>query len=298
MIELRKLNAFVAVAEELHITRAAIRIGMQQPPLTRLIKALELDLGTALFRRHARGVSLTEAGAVLLEEARVILARSHALPDLVRGVARGERGRLAIGFTSSAALHPAVPAALRRFRERYPGVSLTLEEAGTPELVEGLAREELDAAFLRSPAGKPKGLSLDFVLDEPMVVAMPTNHPLARPRNQKLGLEMLRMEHFVLYRRRAGPGLYDAIVSACQRAGFSPTIVQEAPRLPSTLSLVEAGIGISLIPASMQRLGGESICCRSLGKAYGLSAPLHLARGQRNRSVALMRFRDVVLGRD
>ncbi|AJG19896.1 LysR family transcriptional regulator [Cupriavidus basilensis] len=293
MIELRRLRAFVVLAEEGHVTRAAERLGMQQPPLTRLLRGLEEELGVLLMRRLPRGVRPTEAGLALLEEARAVLARAEGVADVVRRAAAGEQGRLAVGFTSSAALHPFVPAVLRRFRESVPGVAVTLEEAGTSELVDAILHERLDAAFVRSPVGGTAGLVLDAVLEEPMLAALPAGHPLAAQAGA-LPLSALAREPFILYRRPAGPGLYDAILTACRAAGFSPLVAQEAPRLPATLSLVAAGLGVSVVPASMHRLGGEDIVYRPLGDSPVLSAPLHLAMRQGALPAAVMRFRAMV----
>jgi DNA-binding transcriptional LysR family regulator len=294
MIDLRRLRAFVAVAEEGHVTRAAERLGMRQPPLTRLIQALEAELGATLLQRLPRGVRPTQAGLALLAEARIVLARAEGVADVVRRAARGEQGSLAVGFTSSAGLHPFVPTVLRKFREKAPGVVVSLEEAGSTELVDAILRERLDAAFVRSEVGDAHGVRLEPVLIEPMAVALPSGHRLATDPSAPLCLTALAGEPFVLYRRPSGPGLYDAILAACRQAGFSPTILQEAPRLPATLSLVEAGLGISLIPASMRRLAGAGVTVRPLAASVDLSAPLRLASRLSNPSPALVRFRNLV----
>ena len=286
--------AFVTVAEEGHITRAAERLGMQQPPLTRLIQGLEAELGVRLLHRTARGVHPTDAGKALLEEAKSLLARAARVEEVVRRAARGEQGRLAVGFTSSAALHPFVSAVLRRFREALPGVSISLEEAGTGELLDALLHERLDAAFVRSPVGKVPGLMVDDILDEPMIAALPAGHRLASDLDTPLPLANLAHEAFILYRRPAGPGLYDAILAACRGADFSPTIAQEAPRLTATLSLVAANLGVSIVPASLQRLGGEGVAYRQLTNCHGLSAPLHLAMRGSPLTPALACFRKLV----
>ena len=294
MIELRRLRAFAAVAEEENVTRAAEKLGMQQPPLTRLLRGMETELGVKLLIRLPRGVRPTEAGMALLEEARALLARAARIPETIHRVARGEQGRLAIGFTSSAALHPFVPEILRRYRQILPGVSIVLEEAGTGELVDALVKERLDAAFVRSPVASASGLLVDPVLDEPMLAALPKGHPLAGKTDKPLPLAELAGEDFILYRRPAGPGLYDAILASCRRAGFSPAVAQEAPRLPATLSLVAAGLGISIVPASMRRLGGDGVVYRALSGCPGLSAPLHLVMRQARLTPALTRFRKLV----
>jgi DNA-binding transcriptional LysR family regulator len=155
-------------------------------------------------------------------------------------------------------------------------VALSLEESGTGELVEALQAERLDAAFVRSPIGAAAGIAIHPVLAEPMAAVLPEGDKLAAG-DAPLALAALAPETFILYRRALGPGLYDAIIAACQRAGFSPRIGQEAPRLLATLSLVAAGLGVTLVPQSMRRLRLEGIAYRSLDSAAGLVAPLNLA---------------------
>jgi DNA-binding transcriptional LysR family regulator len=294
LIELRRLHAFVAIAEELHITRAAERLGMHQPPLSRLLQALEDELGVLLVERLPRGVRPTTAGLALLEEAREVLERANAVTDVVRRAARGESGRLAVGFTSSAALHPFVPGMVRRFRQTLPGVSVVLEEAGTAELVEALHHRRLDLAFVRSPLNGSPDLYARHILEEPMVLALPLGHPLAADLAQPLPLSALAGEDFVLYRRRIGLGLYDAILVACHQAGFSPQVVQEAPRMTATLSLVAAGLGISIVPASLRSLRGDGIVYRDLADCPGLTAPLLLASRVDELSSVAARFQEMV----
>lgn len=276
-MELRHLRYFIAVAEEGHITRAAGRLGIQQPPLSQQIRALETELDVQLFRRRPRGVELTQAGEALLTEARAVLDRAEHAASAARRAARGEAGRLGLGFTSSASFHPLVPRIIREFRAASPLVSLTLDEAGTAELVEGLRAERIDAAFIRSPIGPAADLTVHSLLEEEMVAALPGGHRLAARAKTRLPLAGLESESFILYRRPLGPGLYDAIIVACQRAGFSPRIGQEAPRMLATLSLVAAGLGVTLIPASMQRIGVEGVAYRPLDRKAGLVAPLNLA---------------------
>jgi len=279
MIELKRLNAFVTVVEAGSITRAAELLFIQQPPLTRLLQSLEQDFGVPLLQRLPRGVIPPEAGEVLLHEARAVLARAGQLSAAMQRAALGEQGRIRIGFTSSAALHTFVPALLRRYREIYPSVSTQLEESGSGELLAAVVAGQLDVAFVRMRVKDKPELVMEKVLEEPMWVAVPAGHRLAsQPAEQPLKLEDLSNEPFVLYRRRAGQGLYDAILAAYVRAGFSPHIVQEAPRLTSCLSLVGAGLGISIVPESMTRLGGDGVVFLPLAASTQLSAPLYLAR--------------------
>jgi DNA-binding transcriptional LysR family regulator len=347
MPDLSQLRAFVVVAEEGQITRAAARLGMQQPPLTRMLHALEAELGTALMERHPKGIRLTAAGQALLAEARAVLQRADGIGDIVQRAARGEQGKLALGFTSSSALHPFVPDVIRAFRTAMPGVAVVLEEAGTAELVDAVLHERLDAAFVRSALSGVPDLQVTMILDEPMIVAMPIDHPLASDEaladplagktrtgnpcamdadngdplpvdkthghllsvhtqhggrhasgpTKAIRLADLASEAFVLYRRPAGPGLYDGVLAACQAAGFNPKVAQEAPRMTATFSLVAAGLGISIVPASMARLRGDGIAYRPLRDCAGLSASLYLATRSGSLSPACSRFVKTVLAR-
>jgi DNA-binding transcriptional LysR family regulator len=275
-MELRHLRYFIAVAEEGHITRAAERLGMQQPPLSQQIQALERELAVQLLRRKPRGVEVTAAGLAFLAEARAILARLDHACAATRRTARGEEGRITVGFTSSAPFHPFVPRVFRSFREAYPLVTLTLEEGGTIELIDDLRRERVDAAFIRTPVADPIGVTLDPLLDEEMLLALPGAHALAA-RDGGTELGSLAGETFIVYRRRSGPGLYDAIFAACHAAGFSPVVGQEAPRIVSTLNLVAAGLGIAIVPDSLRRMRMDGVVYRPLSGPHRPVAPLLLA---------------------
>lgn len=292
-MELRHLRYFIAVAEEGHVTRAAERLGMQQPPLSQQIRALERELDVQLFRRKPRGVELTDAGRALLSDARAILAHIDHAFATTRRTARGEQGRVAVGFTSSAPFHPFVPRVIRAFREAFPLVSLTLAESGTTELIEDLRAERVDAAFIRTPVADPAGLAVDPLLEEAMLVALPSQHALASSAGAEatgIALRRLGSETFIVYRRPSGPGLYDAIIAACHAAGFSPLIGQEAPRIVSTLNLVAVGLGISLVPASLQRMRLDGVTYRRLIGAVQPKAPLHLATRRGDPSPVVRRF--------
>jgi DNA-binding transcriptional LysR family regulator len=291
-MELRHLRYFVSVAEEGHVTRAAERLGMQQPPLSQQIRALERELGVQLLRRKPRGVEPTEAGRSLLADARAILTQLDHAVATTRRTARGEQGRLAVGFTSSAPFHPFVPRVIRSFRDSYPMVALTLDESGTTELIDDLRQERVDAAFIRTPVADQAGLTVIPLLEEAMLVALPAAHPLAS-ETTPLSLAELATETFIVYRRRSGPGLYDAIFAACHAAGFSLTVGQEAPRIVSTLNLVAAGLGIAIVPASLQRMQMDGVTYRALESAR-LSAPLLVAIRRDDPSAVLRRLVDLV----
>jgi DNA-binding transcriptional LysR family regulator len=294
-MELRHLRYFITVAEEGHITRAAERLGMQQPPLSQQIRALERELDVQLFRRKPRGVELTDAGTAFLERARSILEEVDRAFATARRTARGEQGRVVVGFTGSAPFHPFVPRVIRAFREMYPLVSLVLEESGSSELVQGLHNEAIDAAFIRSPVADVVGLVVKPLLEEDMLVALPAGHALARDAaDRALPLSALANEIFILYKRPGGPGLYDTIITACRGAGFSPRVGQEAPRIISTLNLVAAGLGVSVVPASLRRLQMDGVVYRKLSGSAELKAPLILACRPGENSAAVQRFLDLV----
>ncbi len=261
-MELRHLRYFVAVAREGHVTRAAEKLHMQQPPLSQQIRALEREIGAPLLLRHPRGVSLTDAGRSFLADAEAILAAVERATVRARRTARGETGRIAVGFTTSAPFHPLVARAIREFRRERPDISFVLEESSSGDLLAAVRDERLDIAFIRSGLADPQGLQVHELLHEEMAAALPARHKLAR--RPKLTLKDLAAEDFILYRRSDGRGLYDVIIAACAAAGFSPHISQEAPRIVSTLNLVAAGLGITIVPASLSRLPLEGVTYRPL----------------------------------
>ena len=287
-MELRHLRYFVAVAREGHVTRAAARLGIAQPPLSQQIRALEDEVGATLLQRHPRGVALTDAGRAFLADAEAVLAGAAQAAARARRTARGEVGRIAVGFTTSAPFHPLVARAIRTFRGERPDVSFVLEETGSAELLAGLRAERLDVAFVRSGLTGAEGLTVQPLLQEDMVAALPARHPLAR--RSRLTLRDLAPETMILYRRPDGRGLYDVIVSACAAAGFAPQVGQEAPRIVSTLNLVAAGLGITLVPASLSRLPLEGVTCRKLSGRPAVKVPLSVACRADERSAATAAF--------
>ena len=246
-MELRHLRYFVAVAEELHFHRAAERLHISQPPLSQQIRALERELDVLLLDRNRRSVSLTPAGSVFLNEARAILDAVEAATEAARSVARGEAGRLAIGFVGSA-MHGALPDVLREYRRTHPAVALALTELPTAAQLEALAAGRIDVGVLRPPVREP-GLALATIQTEPFVVALPEDHPLAA--EQEVPLAALLDEPFVLLSRREAPGLHLSLAEAMSAAGGVPRVVQEAREMQTVVGLVAAGLGVSLVPASV-----------------------------------------------
>ena len=291
-MELRHLRYFVAVAHEGHVTRAAEKLHIQQPPLSQQIRALEREIDATLFVRHPRGVTLTDAGRAFLTDAETILAEVEHAKIRARRTARGEVGRIAVGFTTSAPFHPLVARAMREFRTKRPDVSFVLEESSSLDLVSGLREERLDVAFIRSGLVDPAGIAVYPLLQEDTAVAFPARHPLAK--RTSLSLKELAEETFILYRRPDGRGLYDVIIAACSEAGFSPHVGQEAPRIVSTLNLVAAGLGITIVPASLSRLPLEGVIYRRLKGKPALKVPLNLACRRDERSAATLAFIELV----
>jgi DNA-binding transcriptional LysR family regulator len=246
-IELRHLRYFLAVAETLHFSRAAERLGMAQPPLSQQIKQLETIIGHKLFERTTRGVKLTAGGQLLFERARSTLAKIQDDVEQVRRLGRGEEGTLTVGFSGSV-MFTSLPAAIQSYRLSYPKVELRLREMSTSAQIAALLDGTLDLAFLRD--GDPtEGIRQSTVLKERYVAILPEAHALTRKRS--LRLSDLQHEPFVLFERRMGPLAFDRTIACCQNAGFYPNIVQDAPQWPTLVRLVAAGLGVSLAPACL-----------------------------------------------
>ena len=278
-MDIRRLRYFLAVADAGHITRAAAHLGMAQPPLSQQIKALEAELGLQLFQRHPKGVTLTEAGRLLQDEARGLLRQAEALRDRLRQVAQGEQGRLALGFTSSAAAHAYMPCTLRACRQQHPHIGLDLREANAAEITDAVQAGHLHCGFLRVPTNRPPELQFETLFHEPALLALPIDHPLApRPGEpvRPLALTALRDEGFILVRQPGAPGLYANLLALCEAQGFSPRVVAEVPRMMSNLNLVAAGAGVSVVPASMQGAHPHAVAYCPLASATPLDAPMTL----------------------
>lgn len=294
-IDWNSLRSFVAVAEEGHITRAAERLNIQQPPLSMRIRALEKRLDVQLLRRKPRGVELTAAGEVLLAHARTLLEQHARALDAVHRASRGELGRLCVGTIPTGPMHPLMPTSVRQFRERYPAAAVTLEECLADELLQRLRDERVDVAFMRSVPRDTSGLVVEILLTEPMVVALPRGHALStQSAKAPIAMRDLRAEPFILFARQHGPAFYDNTLAACRRAGFSPLIAQEAPRVTTALGLVAAGLGISLVPASMQRIALDGVVFRAINGQAGLTAMLALGWRKNDQSQTLANYIEVV----
>jgi DNA-binding transcriptional LysR family regulator len=273
-MELRRLRYFIAVAEELHFTRAAARLGIRQPPLSAQIRELEKEIGTLLFQRSTRGVKLTDAGKLLLKEARDIVERTDRATDLVRRRGRGETGELAVGFAGATYLVPLIPTIMRSYRERYPEMVLHARQSNTAALIEELREGRVDAAFVRPPVTAGDELRFEPIMDEEMVAVLPAGHSLAR--GDAVALSALAKDTFTLPPRALGPGHYDRIIAACEKSGFCPQIGQEASTLVALPSMVAAGFGVSLVPRSLTQVCVDHVTYHPFSGTR-LVAPISLA---------------------
>lgn len=253
-IELRQLRYFVAVAEENHFGRAAVRLHMTQPPLSQTIQSLEAALGTPLFLRTKRSVALTPAGTALLPEARRILQQASALPDLARRAASGESGLLSLSFVSTAD-YSVLPPLLREFRERYPQAQIDLREATTDVQLEDLMQRRIDAGLLIPPLHDKARAELDYltVLSEPLILAAPQGMKALHGKSA-VSLKAVAEMPLIIFPRRIAPAFHDAILGCFRDAGLTPRIGQEAIQMQTIVSLVSAGMGIALVPQSVSNL--------------------------------------------
>ncbi|CAA9458149.1 MAG: hypothetical protein AVDCRST_MAG02-1677 [uncultured Rubrobacteraceae bacterium] len=279
-MELRQLRYFVAVAEELHFGRAAERTHVAQPALSKQVRNLERELGVELLDRSERRVKLTDAGRVFLEKAYSVLEGAEEAEAAAARAARGEVGRLSVGF-SGYTLYGVLPEAVRAFRNRFPGVELSVQEGCTKALTEGLMGGRFDVGLLHPPLGEGAGgaLELETVATEPLIAALPEDHPLAG--EAEIPLSALAN---------------DTLVAACRAAGFGPRAANEEE--PQTaIGLVAAGVGVALVWESMGNLKRPGVVyARLAGTPPRLETAVAWRRG--NPSAVVRAFVEVVKGLD
>ena len=258
---LRHLRCFVAVCEELHFGRAAQRLHVTQPPVSLAIKELEEELGVKLLERTSRRMSLTRAGEDALHDARSVLTAADTMRRRAREVAQGLMGSLSIGFISLPA-YSFLPPALRSFTENYQRVKVNLQEGTTDQILHDVESGSLDIGLVFRIPDLPAAFNSRLVHTEPLVLAMPESHPLAR--GSRIALEKLSQERFLGFERHQGPMMFDAIVATCMRHGFSPKLFP-ARQMHTIVSLVSGGIGVALVPGSVQALHREGVVYRNMG---------------------------------
>ncbi|HEY0756763.1 MAG TPA: LysR family transcriptional regulator [Ktedonobacteraceae bacterium] len=254
-MELRHLRYFIVVAEQLHFSRAAEILHIAQPPLSQQIQSLEHELGIPLFSRTKRSVKLTPAGKAFLEEAKKVIAQTERAIKVAQQAHSGILGQLDIGFVGTAVTE-ALPIVLKAFRERYPLIKTTLQNLVTTEQIQALHEGKIQVGILHPPL-LDAALNVEIILSEPMAVILPVDHVLAT--QESIELVRLRHEAFVMYPRAWNPGPFDQIISLCQSAGFHMQLGQEATGWQSITSLVAAGFGVSIVPASSQLLRNTSV---------------------------------------
>ena len=251
-MELRHIRYFLAVAEQRNFTRAAEKLGIAQPPLSQQIQALESELGGPLFRRVPQGAELTPAGDAFLVEAKLTIAAAERAKLAAMRAQRGAVGRLLLGITTSATFNQIIGSTIDAFHRTWPDVQLALEELTTAALYERVLRGELDMAFVRPGDGDPSGVNLRHLPDEATFIALPADHRLAQ--HEALRLTEIAREPFIAFPREVGPSLYDEIAVACHANGFTPHVVQYVQHIASTVTLVAAHLGVSIVPMSISQI--------------------------------------------
>ncbi len=260
-MDFRHLQQFVVLAETLNFRRAAEKLHMSQPPLSVSIRKLESEVGVALFTRGKDGVKLTESGEAALADARRALFHAAQFRQAALAASTGDGGVLRVGFVGSAT-HEILPRILTPFRRRYPGVQLVLREATSIRIMQELEDETLDVGVVRVPVSCDARTRLQSLLTENFVLAMPKTHALAG--RSILQLRDLSEEGFILYTGTDAAGLRMAAIHACQLCGFTPRIAQEAVQVQTVLSLVEAGLGVALVPSVSRRFDSKHIVYKAL----------------------------------
>lgn len=284
-MELRHLIYFITVAEELHFGRAAARLQMTQPPLSKQIQQLEEEMQVTLFKRNKRHVELTTAGELFLTEARRVLTQMNQAVDTAQRAQRGEFGRLVIGFVGSAT-YDILPKFIREYRKQFPAVSVILHELSTPDQILGLIGKRIDIGLLHPP------ISNSLITIEPVkrgfaALSLPKNHPLAR--KEKIQIEDLRDQAFIVVSREIWPGLYDQFLALFQSVDFTPRIVQEATEYQMVVGLVSSGIGIGVVPANAEKLFNLEVVYREIDR-HPLPAVLSMAHLKKNNNPAMKQF--------
>jgi DNA-binding transcriptional LysR family regulator len=272
-VELRHLRYFVAVAEELHFGRAAKRLHIAQPPLSRQIRDLEREVGAPLFERLPRGVALTPAGRAFLPEARLTLAQAERAQRTAQRAAQGEIGRIRVGFAEAATYSAILPDVLGFFRMHLPSIGISLFEMDSLQQAEAFREGRIDLGILSNPPPDADSwLEVEAVYADPLIVALPHAHRLAG--RTRLALGDLADEAFVLFPRSGRPALYDDTMAECRSAGFSPRVVQEAAGWHTIAGLVAAAVGVAFVPRSLAGLKRPGVIYRP---ARGLTVEMQMS---------------------
>ncbi|HVJ54613.1 MAG TPA: LysR substrate-binding domain-containing protein [Aliidongia sp.] len=288
MIELRQLRYFVAVAEDLHFSRAAERLHIAQPALSMQILALERQLGARLLDRTKRSVSLTAAGALFLAEAQLTLRQAEHTELVGRQAGRGELGRIEVGYTGSVPFSGVMSGTIRRFRQAHPSVDLVLTELSSPDQYTGLTDGWLDVGFIRTDYGhRPANINLISMMKEPYIVVLNQAHELAA--HQAIPIAALATEPFIIYSPSGGSSMFSPVNEICEQAGFEPRMAQIVPQVATIVNLAAAGLGVALVPRSLSHLHIDGVAYRPLADVETLSE-LAFAHRRGEHAPAVMAF--------
>jgi DNA-binding transcriptional LysR family regulator len=288
-IELRHIECFIAVAEELSFVKGADRLHTTQPPVTRMIKQLEEYLGAELIRRTTRSVALTVVGEIFLKEAYLVVSQLRNSIERARQAAIGFTQELVVGYEASSAMDM-LPRVLKQFKEEFPGVSLRLVEMATDEQASALKNSKIDLGFVVPPI-YDTALRATPILREPLIVCMHEGHRLAA--RDVISLGELTGEAFVLSPKSKRCGLYDQVIRVCNSAGFDPAVSQETGEMQIMLGFVAEGVGITLLPAHVTKLAHQGVVFRPLLETSA-SVELAIANRASDSSAVIERFTQLV----
>ena len=267
--DLRQLRHFVVLAHSLNYRKAAEQLHMAQPPLSASIRRLEAQLGVQLFERNRRGTSLTPAGQQALAHAEQAVHHAREFVSVAKAAAVGERGLIRLGFVGSAT-YALLPQLVHLVHGSLPQVELALSEGPTTSLCAMLRTGDLDAALLRYPVAEAMGVRLQPLTEDALVAALPQGHALCA--RKRIRLADLRTEALIQYNPTLVPGLHALILAACQHAGFLPKSQQQATQVQTMLSLVQAGLGIALVPSVVAQTAVVGVHFLPLADASHMSA--------------------------
>jgi len=290
-IDLRQFRYFLAVSEELNFGRAALRLHISQPPLSRQIRQLEDQLGVAIFLRSKSGVALTEAGAAFLPEVRRTLLQAQKAVAVARAARGADGGQFVVGYTTVFD-RSAIPDVLDRLQQRFPNWRIATRGKHSISLVRDVKNGAMDAAFIGLHTDT-QGLTVETILEEPLVVALPAKHRLALKR--KLDFDAIRGEPMFWFERRLNPGYYDHCQAFFEQIDFKPNVIPEPPDHHILLGLIAQGQGIALLPASLRKVKYQGVVFREMKEERGkLRTGIAVAYSERNQSPVLPAFLELL----
>jgi DNA-binding transcriptional LysR family regulator len=287
-VEFRHIRSFLSVAETLHFGRSARLLNLSQPALSLQVKALEEELGVQLLSRNRQGTVLTEAGQAFREDAAAALEKLEFAKRKAQWASAGKLGHIRIGFISTAGFE-IVPNLMRRFRKSYPDIEFSIRNILTGTQLEMIGDGLLDVGFLRLPIENRKEIEVTMVHREPFVAILPSWHSLSAKK--EIRLRELKGNPFVMYAREYAPGFHDLLTGILSDAGVVPKVVQTAGEMPTLISLVDAGVGVSIVPASVaKRIISKVVVCSITDRVP--ESEIGLAFARQNTAPVVRRFCD------